>query len=74
MTMTPKQAYEELTELYVQATKNRSFTHQNLKDFALSYHTWAEMHIRRNNWSFHRAEDMVNRCRKLVPLALQHQP
>ena len=74
MTMTPEQAYDELSGLYILATKNRDFTDTAIKVFATTYISWAEANIRAHRWTYRNAEIMVNRCRELVPLALQHQP
>ena len=74
MTMTPEQAYNRLTAVYVQTTKNRDFTHQDIKQFANNYYGWAEANIRHQRWTYRHAEDMVNICRGLSWLAMQHQP
>jgi hypothetical protein len=72
--MTPEQAYNELVDIYIETTKNPSFGPEHIRAFAKSYESWAAINIRCHNWTYRRAEDMVNRCRELAPLALQYQP
>jgi hypothetical protein len=72
--MTPEQAYNELKELYIQTTKDSRVSHIAIRGFAMCFDAWATNNIRLHNWTYRRAESMVNRCRELAPLALQHQP
>ena len=72
--MTPEQAYNELADQYRLANKCPTPSQASLLSWANMAESWAEMYIRHYNWSYRRAEAMVNRCRELAPLALQHQP
>jgi hypothetical protein len=74
MTMTPEQAYNELVDVYIETTKNPYLKPGHIRAFAKSYESWAAINIRCHGWTYRRAEIMVNRCRKLAPIALQHQP
>ena len=74
MTMTPEQAYNELKELYIQATKDSGVSHLALVGFVVNHEAWATNNIRYRDWTYRRAEQMVKRCRELAPLAMQYQP
>jgi hypothetical protein len=72
--MTPEQAYNEMVDVYIKTTKNRSFVPMQIHAFAKGHESWAAINIRCHGWTYRRAEAMVNRCRELAPLALQYQP
>jgi hypothetical protein len=72
--MTPEQAYNKLVDVYIETTKNPSFGPTHIHAFAKYCESWASINIRCHGWTYRRAEIMVNRCRKLAPLALLHQP
>jgi hypothetical protein len=72
--MTPEQAYNALVDVYIDTTKNRSFEFGHIRAFAKCYESWARLCMAHHGWTYSRAEAMVNRCRELAPLALQHQP
>jgi hypothetical protein len=72
--MTPEQAYNELKELYRIAHHCIPRSHDALLSWANSPETNATYAICHHRWTYRMAESMVNRCRELAPLAMQHQP